>query len=469
MRILFQLAFPGYLRMYGSTVRLLAERGHRVLLAYDQPEKRRDDVTVAALEAVENVELVRPLPLPRRPGEAGIERLRATADYLHYLDPRFADAPYLRRRLDKYLDGRLRMFAGWRYGHPLGRPALRLALALEHLVPSDRGVERALSALSPDVVVVSPLIGRSPANRRQTDTVKAARRLGIPTGFAVASWDHLTTKGVLKAQADAAFVWNDIQRRDAADIHRVPPQRVAVTGAQLFDHWFDRRPSATRSEFAAAVGLASDRYLLYVGSSPNVAPAEREIAFVRDWVQALRQSRRPPLREVGVLVRPHPYSVSDWAEVDLSALGGAVAPRTPPHLPMDADDEALYFHSIHFASAVVGINTSAMLESFVQRRPVLTIRSPAFRETQTGTPHFRELRAAAGGALANATTVDEHLAQLEEVLDRPERTAEQIDAFLRAFLRPHGLDRPATPILADAIEALGRSRRASSGQTGARA
>jgi hypothetical protein len=459
MRILFQLAFPGYLRMYGSTVRLLAARGHRVLLCYDDPEKRRDEATVGAIEADENVEVVPPLPAASRPGESQVERLRGAADYLRYLDPRFADAPYLRRRLDKYVDGRLRPIVGWRYGHPLASPALKLALGLERLVPSDRGVERALAALAPDAVVVSPLIGRSPKNRRQTDTVKAARRLGIPSAFAVASWDHLTTKGILKAQTDRTFVWNEIQRRDAVRLHGVPPERVVVTGAQLFDGWFERRPTTTRAEFAARVGLASDPYLLYVGSSPNVAPVEREVAFVRDWIEALRRSGRPPLESVGVLVRPHPYNVPGWAEVDLSALGGAVAPRTPPHLPMDEDDDGLYFDSIHHASAVVGINTSAMLESFVQRRPVLTIRSPAFRETQTGTPHFRELEAAAGDALATAATVDEHLVQLEEVIGSPERAADRIDALLRTFLRPRGLDRPVTPVLADAIGALAAGSR----------
>ena len=41
-RILFQLPYPGYLRMYGSTIALLADRGDKLLLTYDAPDKRRD-------------------------------------------------------------------------------------------------------------------------------------------------------------------------------------------------------------------------------------------------------------------------------------------------------------------------------------------------------------------------------------------------------------------------------------------
>jgi len=97
-----------------------------------------------------------------------------------------------------------------------------------------------------------------------------------------------------------------------------------------------------------------------------------------------------------------------------------------------------------------------MVEAFIQRRPVLTIRDEAFAETQEGTPHFQELRAAAGAALGVAGSVDEHLGQLRVALDDPAAAAAGAEAFLLAFVRPRGLDRPATPIVADAIEAAAR-------------
>ena len=163
----------------------------------------------------------------------------------------------------------------------------------------------------------------------------------------------------MKARPDATFVWNELQRRDAAELHSVPRESVVVTGAQLFDPWFDREPSTTPEEFAAKVGLEATRYVLYVGSSPNIAPPEREIPFVRRWLEALRATGDSP----GALVRPHPYNVESWADEDLTGLGAVVAPRTPPTMPMSEADDALYFDSIHHASAVVGINTSAMVEA----------------------------------------------------------------------------------------------------------
>ena len=277
MRILFQLPYPGYLRIYGSTIALLAERGHTVLLSYDRPDKRRDS-TAAALEARAGVELVPSIPAARRHGESAIGKLRLATDYLRYLEPRFSDSPYLRRRLDPYLPGGLRLLTRAPAGLRLASPAIGALLALERLVPSDHGVERAIAATACDAVVVTPLIGRTARGIRQTDTVKAARKLGIPVGLAVASWDHLTTKGLVKVSPDRVLVWNEFQVREAAELHRLRTDRVVVTGAQLFDPWFERRPSTTREEFLERVGLEpSARYVLYVGSSRNIAPAEKEI------------------------------------------------------------------------------------------------------------------------------------------------------------------------------------------------
>jgi len=454
VRLLFQLPYPGYLRIYGSTIALLADRGHRVLLSYDRPDKRRDP-TAAHLETHERVELVPPLPPAQRRGEGAIEKLRLATDYVRYLEPRFSESEYLRRRLDPHLPRALGFLAHAPAGLRAAAPAIRGLLALERMVPSDPGVERAIASLAPDGVVVTPLIGRTARGIRQTDTVKAARKLRIPVGLAVASWDHLTTKGLVKALPDRAFVWNDFQVREAVELHRLPVDRVVVTGAQLFDPWFERRPGSTREEFLTRIGLdPSAAYVLYVGSSRNIAPAEKEIPFVLSWIEALRASTDRRLSQLSVLVRPHPGNLLEWSRIALGSPGAVVAPRVRPSLPMTSDDEALYYDSIHFAAAVIGINTSALVESFIQRRPVLTIRAPEFRSTQDGTLHFRYLLPAAGGPLHTAATLDEHLAQLGDALAAPKRDREQIEAFVRSFVRPHGLERPATPILADAIEAL---------------
>ena len=104
-----------------------------------------------------------------------------------------------------------------------------------------------------------------------------------------------------------------------------------------------------------------------------------------------------------------------------------------------------YFDSIYHAAAVVGINTSAQIESAIVGRPVHTVLAEEYRDTQQGTLHFHYLQAEEFGHLHVGRTMDEHLDQLEESL-RGRDDRERNERFLRRFVRPFGLDVPATPL-----------------------
>jgi hypothetical protein len=54
-----------------------------------------------------------------------------------------------------------------------------------------------------------------------------------------------------------------------------------------------------------------------------------------------------------------------------------------------------------------------------------------------------------------ARDLDEHLQQLDAALAGGADDGARTRAFAEAFVRPHGLDRPAAPIVADAIADVG--------------
>ena len=108
-----------------------------------------------------------------------------------------------------------------------------------------------------------------------------------------------------------------------------------------------------------------------------------------------------------------------------------------------------------YSAAVVGINTSAQLEAGIVGRPVLTIRSPEFAHSQDGTLHFRYL-VGEGGPVRAADTLDAHVAQLQEVLSGARTEGRETREFVRAFIRPHGLDVAATPVFIQAVGELAR-------------
>jgi hypothetical protein len=247
------------------------------------------------------------------------------------------------------------------------------------------------------------------------------------------------------------FVWNETQKREAIDLHRVPAGRVVVTGAQCFDHWFDRSASRTREQFCAQVGLdAGKPFVLWVCSALiHGSPAEAPLVI--EWIRNLRASSDPILRDAGVLVRPHPSRTAEWDGVDARALNATVWGSNP----IDEQARADYFDSIFHSAAVVGLNTSAFIEAGIVGRPVFTIMVPAYEDNQRGTVHFDYLVHAGGGLLEVAEGLDAHRAQLSRALAVPQAG---VKPFVREFVRPLGLDRAATPVFVAAVESMNGMR-----------
>ena len=93
-----------------------------------------------------------------------------------------------------------------------------------------------------------------------------------------------------------------------------------------------------------------------------------------------------------------------------------------------------------------------MIEAAIVEKSVLTVLAPGF--AQENTLHFDYLLEENGGFLHVGRSLDEHVVQLSHVLDEDEVGAARRRRFVESFVRPHGIDRPVTPILGDAVEEL---------------
>jgi hypothetical protein len=236
-------------------------------------------------------------------------------------------------------------------------------------------------------------------------------------------------------------VWNDRQKREAVAMHGVPADRVVIVGAPRFDEFFAMRPRTTREEFCAAEGLDPRRpLLLYLCSSKFVAP--EEVGFVRAWIRAVRSADDPRLREAAILVRPHPANDDPWKGADLGDVEQAAVWRGQGRMQSDQ----VLFDSLYHCAAVVGLNTSAIIEASIVGRPVFTVQDAAFAGGQEQTLHFHYLLAANGGPVESAGSLEAHVAQLAAGLTNPAAGVERARRFVSSFVRPRGVDRPVAPL-----------------------
>ena len=448
MNVLFETQSPTFLRLFDGAIRELVERGHRVTLQiWNADSVERPSAELASV--ADRIEVRRGRPRRHDSWAALATLLRETLDYVRYLDSRL-EAGYLRERRDRLPRALGPLRGVERLGPRSMGVLLRVGLALERAIPSAPAVERLLASAAPDVVVTTPLVVRPD----HTDVVKSARALGIPTALAVASWDHLTTKGLIREQPDRVLVWNQVQAREAVELHLYPPDRIRVTGAHSFDRWFEQEPSTTREGFCARAGLDPDRpFVLWAGSSRMISPAPVEHPFVLRWMEALRRAGDAEVADLGILVRPHPDNRDYWSALDVPPLENVALWRPHAEYAMvDADARREFFDSLFHCAAVVGINTSAMIEAAIVGRPVLTVRPEDFADTQGATLHFRYLLPENGGFLLAADGLGEHVAQLAEVLRAPEPGAALRARFVASFVRPQGEEVTGSVLLADAIE-----------------
>jgi hypothetical protein len=452
MRILFSMRHPGALRNFASTLRALAERQHRVHLVFAKQDKEGDDRLLreltSAYPSITAGEIERKSPWRFWLGLA--RGARYTVDYIRYLTPEYEGITSLTERARAKAPATMRWLVERPFfrGRTGNRLLTRALLAVEQAIPIDRATFALVQSERPDLLLVTPLVD---IGSDQVDYVKAARVLGIRSALPVLSWDNLTNKGLIRVPPNRVFVWNEAQKIEAVTMHGTDPSTVVTTGAMVYDQWFARRPSSTRQEFCARVGLDPSRpILLYLCSSPFIAPDE--VNFIEPWIAAIRSAPDLRVRTAGILIRPHPENRQPWHRFAAQGYGDvAVWPRGGAS-PIDAASKNVFFDSMYHAAAAVGINTSAQIECGIVGRPIFSIRTPEYRRTQEGTLHFRHLTSEGGGLLRLADDFDTHVRQIAAALDDPEGTRRQIEGFVRAFTRPHGLDVEATPRMVEAIE-----------------
>jgi hypothetical protein len=429
-----------YARNFEWVLRDLADSGHTIHIGVELYRPAPDVPAARLAEEYEGITFG-DVPVRRDLWCELVFDLRQAISYLRYLAPRYRDAGKLRNRWARHSPPWIvQVTEKPLLRSPTGRRALDFLLRrCEASIPRDPEIDAYLRNGGFDVVMVTPLVD----GPSQVDWLRSAKALGIPAVLATASWDNLTLKGLALERPDRTYVWNEIQRREALEHHRIPLDTVVATGAHTFDHWFGWHPTSSREEFCDELGLdPSKPIVLYVGSSGLISKDERPV--VRSWLEAVRRS--PRLRDIGVLVRPH-VNGSVWANNPFAGVDNTAVWPPVGALPMDSESRADFFDSVFHSSAVVGINTTALIEAAILGRPTLSVLLQDVRGGQSDTLHFHYLRDVNGGAVAVAPSLEEHVRDLETALADGDAFEQRRRQFVEAFVRPKGVDTAAAPRL----------------------
>ena len=441
-----------YLRNFQGAIRDLADSGHSIVITTSpQDLKIPDELREVAQKLEDSYRTVNfGLTQERQDWWAPASRLlRNLANLLHYRRPEYRNASALAARAERRAGPAAILFPRWLCGFPGVAEALRAVFRfLDNGLPPDKAIIDELKTSRVDALILTPMVD---LETEQLEWVRAARAIGVPSCLLVASWDNLTNKGLVQVVPDRVVVWNNFQKQEAINLHRVPAEKIVVTGAQLYDEWFERKPSRDYESFCRDFGFDPKKpTILYCGSSIFIA--RDEVEFVKEWLEKVRTASDPKLRTANILVRPHPMHQMPFDTLDTSRYERVAVHPKSGGMPVLESNKADFFDALFHASLVVGINTSALIEAAILGKRSFSVDDPRYRRTQEGTLHFHYL--VDGGILKKAPDFETHLAQMAGELNAGAKDKESLRTFIEQFIRPLGLEKPATAIVAETVAGI---------------
>jgi hypothetical protein len=323
------------------------------------------------------------------------------------------------------------------------RAALRVWRWLEAASPVSRTVDALLKETTPDVMLVSPVLGHK--DPIEADYLHAGRTRGIPTIGYTNSWDDWTSLGTAHVVPNIFLTWNAPMAREAVALHDIPASTIRITGVPHLDAFFSRRVRGSRADVCATMRCPNAPYVMFLGSPRTIWDDESFLVkALADGLGREFNDRAPTL-----VVRPHPTNPGPFTTF---GHPGVVI----HHDTGSPESVQEYYDQLAHATCVFGLNTPAFLEAVIADRPCLTIVSDTYWPAQGRTGHFRHLLN--GQFLTLCSSASDVARRVRGLIDGGDETAAGRKQFARSFLRPCGLDSAASDVIADIMESAARPR-----------
>jgi hypothetical protein len=245
----------------------------------------------------------------------------------------------------------------------------RLCAFEAHLNGVSPQVQQFFSRFKPALIVST-----HPTAMDEYEFLRHARKTGVPSVGMVKSWDNLTTKGYMPVPPDYYLVWNEIMKEEITLLHRVPEDRVWITGIPQFDLYAETTNAPSREVFLARHHLDPARQtILYATSAPWINSEDPEI--LRRLIGILHQDRTT---SVQILARLHQSDSLDRyrgiAHPHLAfQVPGAQMGSNPDHRLMDPHFITELRDTLLHSDVVINTCSTTSLDAVAMDKPVVNI------------------------------------------------------------------------------------------------
>ena len=324
---------------------------------------------------------------------------------------------------------------------------IRLIRYIEKFLPSYEVSDYWLKNINPDVILISPMNMRFSS---ETDIAKSAFKLKIPFCVLCLSWDNISTKGLFHIEPDRLLVWHHEQKKEAKNLHYVPKKKIRITGSPFLDKWFlpNKFLKVSKKEFCERLGLDQNKkIILYLGSSKNIIKDEHLI--INELSALFLKSENKDLENSQIVVRCHPANNLD--SKDLAKSNVIVYPEVAVLPELDEHNE-LFKTMCEHADAVIGINTTAMVDAIILDKPVFSPEIEKYKFSQIRTEHYKRMKAS--GAIHASKELEGLVNLLSDFFKKPKSNSLNRKKFVENYVRPKGMHNVAGHVVAEEVLSL---------------
>jgi hypothetical protein len=204
----------------------------------------------------------------------------------------------------------------------------------------------------------------------------AAKKLNIPTGTFIFSWDNLP-KATMVVETDFYFVWSEHMKKEL--LHYYPyitEKQIIITGTPQFENHFDSNLRVTKEQFYKEHQLdLNKKYICYSGDDIITCPDDPQ--YLRDVAEAVRKLNGKG-HSLGILLRRCPVDFSNRFDSVISKYQDIITPVTPlwekigegwnTILPTKAD-MVLQTNTIQHTEMVINLGSSMVFDYAAYKKP----------------------------------------------------------------------------------------------------
>ncbi len=277
-----------------------------------------------------------------------------------YKRPNYKDS--WKRRLARALGLPFKKFLTADFFTRLESKKIRVSLAFEALV-KNHGIE----------LVVTATPGFSPF---EAELIHLAKRAGLTTVAVNFTWDNLTMNSKHIRKTDFLIAWNEVMRKEAADIHNYSPEKVFVSGTPRFDPYFVDDSDAGvgagkkdpgRAKFLKSKGLNPDYKTIFHTTVTKAYPFQKK--YINDLIK-LRDAKKIPY--VNLLIRVHPLDlIENYSE--FKNVPDFCIEKSGKEVEMSYDDLLNLKYSLKYTDVNINYASTITIEACVFDKPVINI------------------------------------------------------------------------------------------------